>query len=57
VRISESVRDGQAFTTFHCADKLVNAVTGPGRDRQTATPEYKVTAIRIEKLGKLTPAP
>jgi formate dehydrogenase major subunit len=50
VRISDGLQRGQAFTTFHSADALINAVTGPGRDSTTLTPEYKVTAIRIEKL-------
>lgn len=50
VRVTEDLRCGQAFATFHCAQTLVNAVTGSGRDRQTGTPEYKVTAVRIEKL-------
>jgi len=27
-----------------------NNVTSPYRDRHTLTPEYKVTAVRIEKL-------
>ena len=51
VRFTEDLQRGQAFATFHCAQALVNAVTGTGRDRQTSTPEYKVTAIRVEKLS------
>ena len=51
VRFIEGLQRGQAFATFHCARTLVNAVTGKGRDRQTLTPEYKLTAIRIEKLS------
>jgi formate dehydrogenase major subunit len=51
VRFTDGLQRGQAFATFHCAQALVNAVTGTGRDRQTSTPEYKVTAIRIEKLS------
>ncbi|MBK5292282.1 MAG: formate dehydrogenase subunit alpha [Acidobacteriia bacterium] len=50
VRITEGLPRGQAFATFHSAGTAVNAVTGPSRDPQTCTPEYKVTAIRIEKL-------
>jgi len=49
VRIADSVLRGHAFATFQSAEALLNAVTGPGRDRHTSTPEYKVTAIRIEK--------
>ena len=51
VRFTEDLQRGQAFATFHCVQALVNAVTGTGRDRQTSTPEYKVTAIRVEKLS------
>jgi formate dehydrogenase major subunit len=50
VHLTEGVGSGQAFATFQCAQTLVNAVTGTGRDPQTLTPEYKVTAIRVEKL-------
>jgi formate dehydrogenase major subunit len=53
VRIVDSLRPGHAFATFHSSNALLNAVTGPGRDRHTSTPEYKVTAIRIEKLCHL----
>jgi formate dehydrogenase major subunit len=50
VRIVDGLRSGQAFATFHSTETHVNAVTGAGRDSQTCTPEYKVTAIRIEKV-------
>ncbi|MBI3933554.1 MAG: formate dehydrogenase subunit alpha [Acidobacteria bacterium] len=50
VRISDNVRPGQLFATFHTAQVSLNFVTSPHRDRQVDTPEYKVTAVRIEKL-------
>ena len=50
VRIVDSLQRGHAFATFHSAEALVNGLTGPGRDCVTSTPEYKVTAIRVEKL-------
>jgi len=37
------------FATFHRPDLLLNAVTGPYRDAVTGTPEYKVTAVRLER--------
>jgi formate dehydrogenase major subunit len=49
VRINHSVRTGELFATFHTAQVSLNFVTGPYRDRQVLTPEYKVTAVRIEK--------
>jgi formate dehydrogenase major subunit len=48
-RVLETARPGEAFATFHSSEVFLNKVTGPGRDNVTATPEYKVTAIRIEK--------
>jgi formate dehydrogenase major subunit len=50
VRIVNGLLRGHAFATFHSAEGRVNRLTGSGRDRLTATPEYKVTAIRVEKL-------
>jgi formate dehydrogenase major subunit len=51
VSISESIRPGEAFATFHSPEIFVNRITGPHRDRYVQAPEYKVTAIRIRKLG------
>ncbi len=50
-RLSAAVAAGQLFATFHTAEAFVNAVTGPTRDTVTGTPEYKVTAVRIERHG------
>jgi formate dehydrogenase major subunit len=47
-RLTDAVQDGQLFATFHQPDLLVNAVTGPYRDALTGTPEYKMTAVRLE---------
>lgn len=49
VRISDAVRPGELFCTFHAPDLAVNAITGPGRDLWTNAPEYKVTAVRLRK--------
>jgi formate dehydrogenase major subunit len=51
IRISSSLRSGELFTTFHTSDVFLNRVTGPHRDRYVKTPEYKVTAVRIEREG------
>ena len=50
LRINHSVQPGELFTTFHTAEVFVNNLTSPRRDKQTLAPEYKVTAVRIEKL-------
>ena len=48
VRISPSLRAGELFATFNDPSVLLNTVTGPHRDRYVDTPEYKVTAVRID---------
>jgi len=50
VRVTTLVKRGELFSTFHFPEVFLNQVTGKVRDRTTATPEYKVTAVRIEKL-------
>ena len=50
IRVSSAIRRGEVFATFHTADAFLNRVTSPHRDRYVKTPEYKVTAVQIEKL-------
>ena len=50
VRVSNSVRPGELFATFHTAQVFLNHVTSPNRDGHTGTPEYKITAVAVEKL-------
>jgi formate dehydrogenase major subunit len=49
IRITSSVRRGELFATFHTAEVFLNRLTSPQRDRYVKTPEYKITAVRIEK--------
>jgi formate dehydrogenase major subunit len=49
IRITSSVTPGELFATFHTAEVFLNRVTSPYRDRYVKSPEYKVTAVRIEK--------
>ncbi len=49
VHISDQVRPGELWCTFHAAGIFVNRATGRGRDPVTHTPEYKVTAVAISK--------
>ena len=51
IRITPSVRPGELFATFHDAGKSLNNVTSPHRDRYVKTPEYKITAVQVEKLA------
>jgi formate dehydrogenase major subunit len=48
---STRVQRGQLFCTFHATERRVNRIIGPGRDPITHTPEYKVTAVRVEGEG------
>jgi formate dehydrogenase major subunit len=49
VTISNAVKQGELFATFHTAKVFLNHVTSPFRDDYVGAPEYKVTAVRIEK--------
>jgi formate dehydrogenase major subunit len=48
LRITDAVKSGELFTTFHDPDRFVNRVTSCVRDQLVGTPEYKVTAVRVE---------
>ncbi len=52
VSMDYSLAKGVAFATFNDPETLVNRITGPYRDSKQNTPEYKVTAVRIEKVEK-----
>jgi formate dehydrogenase major subunit len=49
--VNPGVNAGQLFATFQSPDVFLNALTGPHRDPIVGTPEYKVTAVRIERAG------
>ena len=49
VACTSSVKPGELFATFHDPAVFLNAVTGPERDSIVGAPEYKVTAVRIER--------
>jgi formate dehydrogenase major subunit len=44
------VRPGELFATFHTSAAFLNYVTSPHRDKYVGTPEYKVTAVRLETI-------
>jgi formate dehydrogenase major subunit len=50
VHITRQVKGGELFTTFHDPKVFLNYATGKQRDRFTLAPEFKVTAVRIDKL-------
>ena len=45
-----ALKHGELFATFHTAEVFLNKVTSPYRDRYVLAPEYKVTAVRIDKI-------
>jgi len=56
---SDRVRPGQLFATFSDPVSAVNQLTGPRRDPETNTPEYKITAVVLtaELPGPRPPDP
>ena len=48
-RLDPGVREGELFTTFHDPRVFTNRVTSPHRDRVVGAPEYKLTAVRVER--------
>jgi formate dehydrogenase major subunit len=51
VEITNKVKAGELFASFHDPTVFLNYATGPTRDRFTQAPEFKVTAVQVEKLG------
>jgi formate dehydrogenase major subunit len=47
-RVTDEVKPGILYTTFHFPDAMVNNVTGQGCDADTMCPEYKVIAADVE---------
>ena len=51
VEITEVVPPGVVYMTFHFAETPTNMITSCAVDPVTQTPEYKVCAVRIEKIS------
>lgn len=49
-RLTGRVTPGMVFTSFHFPDAPVNKLTNPARDPVAKIPEYKVCAVRVEKI-------
>lgn len=50
VHIVSKVKTGELFTTFHDAKTKLNRITSNYRDKYVQAPEYKVTAVSVEKI-------
>ena len=49
-RVGEVVSPGEVFMTFHFPDGNVNKVTNSATDEIARIPEYKVCAVKLEKI-------
>jgi len=49
-KVTDRVRPGVVFMTFHFYDVPTNVLTAQNLDPVAKTPEYKVTAVRVEKI-------
>ena len=52
-KVSDEVKPGILYTTFHFPDNLVNVVTSSECDEDTMCPEYKVVAVDGEHVSAL----
>ena len=50
-RVTDEVKPGILYTTFHFPEAMVNNVTGQGCDGDTMCPEYKVIAADVEYVS------
>ncbi|MBR9885436.1 MAG: formate dehydrogenase subunit alpha [Oceanospirillales bacterium] len=51
-RISERMQPGVVYTTFHHPHSGANVITTDNSDWATNCPEYKVTAVQVEKVSQ-----
>ena len=52
VQITDWVKPGTIFMSFHFMEANANALTNPALDPICKIPEYKVCAVRAEKIGE-----
>ena len=57
LHVSGRIKPGELFATFHTSDVFLNHVIGPYRDRFAGSPEYKVTAVNVERFEGEEEAP
>ncbi len=49
-RVSREVKPGILYTTFHFPELMINKLTSNVHDAETLCPEYKITAVDVEKV-------
>ena len=53
VEVTDKVKEGIVFTTFHFPEHMVNMVTGHGKDEETQCAEYKVSSVEVQKISNM----
>jgi len=48
--ITDKVQEGSIFIPFHFKEAAANVLTNPALDPIAKIPEYKVCAVKVEKL-------
>jgi len=48
--VTEKVKEGSVFVPFHFSEAAANVLTNPAVDPVAKIPEYKVCAVKIEKI-------
>ena len=51
VKVTDRVQEGLVFASFHFAEAAINKLTNPARDPKAKIPEYKVCAVKVEKIA------
>jgi len=50
-KVTDSLARGTIFMTFHFAETRTNLITSPALDPVSKIPEFKVAAVRVEKVA------
>jgi len=57
VAVSGRMQRGQLFTSFHFPESDTNVLLSSSADESSKCPEYKVSAVRVEKLARTQQRP
>jgi formate dehydrogenase major subunit len=49
--VTKRMQEGVVFVPFHFAEAPANRLTSEARDPYAKIPEFKISAVRLEKLG------
>ena len=51
VEVTDKVKEGIVFTTFHFPEHMVNMVTGHDKGEETMCAEYTVSSVEVQKIS------